>query len=208
MTSTTHSSPPLIHGLFPTPLGHYKLNRPLTNPENEFIQSQTQHRNVGNRISTNNQICDSDAMSGLTQFFAESLAHYVKQVHAPASDVHVDICSSWINWSQAGEHHHKHTHPNSFISGVFYVQTNPDDKIWFHDDSHQWIKMELADYTMWNSSSYYYAASQGDLYLFPSSLPHSVATVQGPQERVSISFNTWPQGVLGSISHRTHLVLN
>ena len=196
-----------IHGLFPTALGHYKLGRTLHSHELQFILQQPQHKNVGNRISVNDQICNAHALTELREFFSESLSHYVACVHAPSSDAHISISSSWINWSQAGEHHHKHTHANSFISGVFYVQTNSDDKIWFHDDRHKWIQFKNTARTLWNRRSCDHMSLPGYLYLFPSDLSHSVNIVTGNVERVSISFNTWPRGELGNTKNKTRLVL-
>ncbi len=195
-----------IYSLFPIALGHYKLNRRLTETELHTIQQTSQKSNTGNRVSVSDQVCESAELSSLTEFFQTSLNDYVQQVHAPAG-TQVVISSSWINWSRTGEHHHKHTHTNSFISGVFYVQTNPDDKIWFHDDTHKWLSMPKSVYTNWNSEQFYYKVTQGDLYLFPSNLPHSVAVVQGAQERISLSFNTWPKGILGDTNTKTSLQL-
>lgn len=194
-----------IYNLFPVPLGYYKLPRALTALELMTIQSFSQKSNTGNRVSADDQVCENHALSDITIFLKSCLNEFVQQVHA--STAQVGICSSWINWSKQGEYHHKHTHSNSFISGVFYVQTNPDDKIWFHKDQHQWIYLESSQYTLWNSQNYYYTVTPGDLYLFPSNISHSVDKVQGDQERISLSFNTWPQGILGTSDTKTKLTL-
>ncbi len=36
------------------------------------------------------------------------------------------ITQSWLNYTETNQYHHKHQHPNSLVSGVFYI--NCDDK--------------------------------------------------------------------------------
>jgi hypothetical protein len=31
------------------------------------------------------------------------------------------ITQSWLNYTETNQYHHKHEHPNSLVSGVFYV---------------------------------------------------------------------------------------
>ena len=45
----------------------------------------------------------------------------------------------------------------------------------------------------------------GELILFPSNLPHSVPINASDKERISLSFNTWTKGNIGSIEHLTYL---
>ena len=42
------------------------------------------------------------------------------------SSIHLKITQSWINFTKKGEYHHPHAHPNSLISGVFYVEADKD----------------------------------------------------------------------------------
>ena len=43
------------------------------------------------------------------------------------------------------------------------------------------------------------------MVLFPSSLTHMVETVQGDQQRISLSFNTFPVGSVGDEMNLTGL---
>ena len=45
----------------------------------------------------------------------------------------------------------------------------------------------------------------GELIIFPSSLTHSVRANQSDEERISLSFNTWAKGSLGSERELTYL---
>ena len=45
------------------------------------------------------------------------------------------------------------------------------------------------------------------LILFPSNLTHYVPPVEGESDRISLSFNVFPYGILGSEENLTHLRL-
>lgn len=187
-----------IHNLFPKPVGIYKLDRDLTEKEVDFIKGQETRPNMGNTTSVNNIILRHKQMTKLRDFIESSVSEYFKSVYNPKNNVSLRITQSWCNYTEPGQHHHKHAHPNSFVSGVFYLQANREtDKIYFFRDGFQQIKLPPENWNTWNSDSWWFDVGAGDLVLFPSSLEHMVETVQGDQTRISLSFNTFPVGVVG-----------
>jgi uncharacterized protein (TIGR02466 family) len=187
-----------IHNLFPQPVGMYKLDRDLTEKELDFIKGQETRPNMGNATSTNNTILRHKAMTKLRDFIESSVSNYFTTVYNPKHKVNLRITQSWTNYTEPGQWHHKHAHPNSFVSGVFYPQANKEtDKIYFYRDGFQMVKLPPENYNSWNSESWWFDVGTGDLILFPSSLEHMVETVQGDQTRISLSFNTFPVGNIG-----------
>ena len=196
----------MIHNLFPTPIGFYELNREFTKSEFDFLLNQKSRSNMGNTTSIDNYICKSSKLKKLKQFFDESILHYFTTVYRPKYDVIPRITQSWMNYTKPGEYHHKHAHPNSFISGVFYIQSDKEkDKIYFYKDGYQQIKVPAADWNEWNSESWWFEAVTGKLIIFPSSLTHMVETVQSEKTRVSLSFNTFLSGYIGDENELTGL---
>lgn len=188
----------MIHNLFPTPVGIYKLDRDLTEKEIAFIKGQETRPNMGNTTSTDNTILRNKPLIKLRDFIETSVADYFKTIHNPKHQVSLRVTQSWINYTEPGQFHHKHAHPNSFISGVFYPQANKEtDKIYFYRDGFQMIKLPPQEWNVWNSESWWFEVGTGDLVLFPSHLQHMVETVQGEQTRISLSFNTFPVGLVG-----------
>ena len=187
-----------IHNLFPTPLGLFDLGRDFTDAEIRFIKEQEQRDNMGNRTSVDNTILRRREMRGLRQFIEASLEEYFRTVYVPCNDTRLRITQSWCNYTEPGGYHHKHAHPNSFVSGVFYPQANRHtDRIYFYKAGFQQIKFPPENWNVWNSESWWFDVGTGDLVLFPSSLEHMVETVQGDQTRISLSFNTFPVGNIG-----------
>lgn len=197
-----------IHSLFPQPVGIYKLDRELTAKELSFIKKQETRTNTGNTTSVDNSLLNNKPLTKLRDFIENSVADYFKQVHNPKHNVNLRITQSWTNYTEPGQFHHKHAHPNSFVSGVFYPQANRDtDKIYFYRTGFQQIKFPAENWNVWNSESWWFEVGTGDLILFPSSLEHMVETVQGNQTRISLSFNTFPVGNIGEEVHLTGLTI-
>ena len=188
----------MLHNLFPQPVGIYKLDRDLTEKELSFVKNQETRPNMGNKTSVDNTILRHKEMTNLRDFIETSVSDYFTTVHNPKHKVNLRITQSWLNYTEPGEWHHKHAHPNSFVSGVFYPQANREtDKIYFYRDGFQQIKLPPENWNIWNSESWWFEVGTGDLVLFPSSLQHMVETVQGNQTRISLSFNTFPVGNIG-----------
>lgn len=198
----------MIHNLFPTPVGRYELGRDLTAKELSFLKNQETRFNAGNTTSKDNTILKNKELTKLRDFLETSISEYFKTVYNPKHQVNLKITQSWTNYTENGQYHHKHAHPNSFVSGVFYVQANKEkDKIYFYRDGYQQIKFPPSEWNVWNSESWWFEVGTGDLILFPSSLTHMVETVQHDQTRISLSFNTFPVGVVGDEMDLTGLQL-
>ena len=103
-----------------------------------------------------------------------------------------EITGCWANVNAPGASHAVHSHPNNFLSGVYYVQVQPGgDTINFHDPRIQTgiIRPPVTELTQENTDQVVVSVSDGMLLVFPSYLQHSVASNQSDAERISVSFN-------------------
>ena len=188
----------MIHNLFPTPIGKYELDRNLTEEELLFLKNQKTRLNMGNTTSVNNLILKDKQLTKLRDFIETKVSEYFVEVYRPKHKVNLKITQSWTNYTDKGQYHHKHEHPNSFVSGVFYVQADKEkDKIYFFKSEYRQIKFPPSKWNIWNSDSWWFDVGVGNLILFPSSLTHMVETVQNEKTRISLSFNTFPVGQVG-----------
>lgn len=104
----------------------------------------------------------------------------------------IEITGCWANVLAQGAAHKSHSHPNNFLSGVYYVQTQPGtDTINFHDPRIQTgiIRPPVVELTAGNTDQVVVKVRDGTLLIFPSFLQHSVDTNTSDRERISISFN-------------------
>lgn len=195
----------VIENLFPIPIGFFKYENDLNK---DFIAKLPQRKNKGNTSSKDNYILNRKEAADLRQFIEKAVHDYFMATYCPKNDVRLKITQSWLNWSKPAQFHHKHAHPNSLISGCFYVSANKEsDKIFFYRDGYQQIKMPPVEWNMYNSESWWFPVSSGQLVLFPSSLTHMVQTVEGDDTRISLAFNTFPIGIIGDENELTALQL-
>jgi uncharacterized protein (TIGR02466 family) len=188
----------MIHNLFPTPIGHYKLEHQLTSEEFIFLNSQQSRFNAGNYTSVNNFVLTEEKLLTLKLSIESKLEEYFNGVYKPKNNTKLKITQSWINYTEKGQFHHRHNHPNSFISGVFYIQASKEkDRLYFYRGGYRSIEVASTEWNMWNSDSWWFEVGAGDLILFPSELLHMVQTVEHDETRISLAFNAFPVGFLG-----------
>lgn len=198
----------IVHNLFPLPIGSFKLDREFTKKELDFINKLETRPNMGNTTSKDNNLFNRKELKSLAAFVQDSVDSYFAAVYAPKHDVKLRFTQSWANYTQPGQHHHKHAHPNSLVSGVIYINADPSkDKIYFYRDGYQQIKLPQGTFNPYNSESWWLEAATGQMYLFPSSTTHMVQTVEAAETRISIAFNTFPQGYIGDDDDLTGLHL-
>jgi len=197
-----------IHNLFPTPVGSYGVEHKLSKKEMKFLLDQPQRNNMGNTTSVDNKILDNDELATFRKALELKLNMFFHEVYSPKYDVSLRITQSWVNYTKKGQYHHKHRHPNSFISGVYYIQSTETDKIYFYNGRVDVLKLPPSNWNIWNSESWWFEAVKGTLYLFPSTLEHMVETVNADKTRVSLSFNTFLVGKVGEDMDLTGLDLD
>lgn len=196
-----------IYSLFPTALGKYFLDRAITEEEFNFIKNLPLRNNIGNKTSVDFYILKNENLKSLNKFIVESLNKYFKEVYGPNDDVQIYITQSWLNFTDTKQFHHRHTHPNSIVSGVFYIQTDPQlDRIYFSKNGNK--KLEFTkNFNIYNSESWWFETEPNSLLLFPSDLTHEVKPVETNLTRISLSFNTYVRGKFGTPESLNYLEL-
>lgn len=190
-----------IQSLFPTPVVTNKFTSPFVKKEKEFIQSHADKviKSDYNNISKDKYILEYMQMGRIRKFIEENVEYYLKNVVCANDKVSLRITQSWLNYTETGRSHHRHTHPNSYISGVFYFNADPElDRIYFLKEEYKQILVSPESFNHWNSTSWWLPVGTGDLLLFPSSLMHMVDNTVSKDTRISLSFNTFPVGTIGN----------
>lgn len=194
--------------LFPTAVGLFELDRSLTKAELRFLKNQKKAPNLGNTTSQNRNVLASKDLKGLKTFIETSVHKYFSDVINPVQDTSLRVTQSWCNYSEKGQWHHVHNHPNSFLSGVFYVQADENkDRIFFHRRRLAELKTPPKEWNPYNSETWWVEVYTGRLVIFPSWLEHRVERVESDKTRISLSFNTFPIGVFGDDTALTGLTL-
>lgn len=140
----------------------------------QSIQNLHEHEAMRELVS-----CIDYCAAGVLRFLRIGTAEY-------------EITGCWDTVLAPGAFHKLHSHPNNFLSGVYYVRTGEGaDTINFHDPRKQGsvIRPPVTELTAQSTDQVVVRVREGTLLLFPSYLEHSVDANRSDDERISISFN-------------------
>ena len=204
---------PVINNIFPIPIYTTKIDRGFTKQELQFVTEQKKHctNNQGNINTKDNYILNRKEFKNIKKFLDKHCKNYLDTIICPKNNIELYITQSWLNYTEANQYHHKHEHPNSVVSGVLYFDSDiKKDKILFsHSRGYQQIYTEInkEKFNLWNSQTWFFPVETGNLFMFPSSTTHQVETKKGNNTRISLAFNTFYKGSVGSNTELTELIL-
>ena len=198
-----------IFSLFSIPVYLTRLNKNLSKKELSFVNliKNDVYKNEGNITTNDGYVLEREVFKNLKNELNLIVQDYFNTVINATNDVVPYITQSWLNYTEKDQFHHRHSHPNSLVSGVVYLAANKEfDKIkFFKRNTYQVIKPQINGWNEWNSESWWCSVSTGDVLLFPSSLTHMVEYKKGDNTRISLAFNTFVKGKLGNYKDLTEL---
>lgn len=198
----------MIHSLFPVPL-YKELLENIDKNSLKFLTTLPGYNNLGNTTSLDTNILDREPLKDLKKNIETHLRFFFSSVYVPKNNIDINITQSWINVTDVNGYHHRHKHQNSFLSGIFYIDVCENtDKIYFYSPKPECLTIESADFNEYNSHRWWFPIRKNELIIFPSYLEHSVDSVaysSNRNQRVSLSFNSFLKGELGSILDLTQL---
>ena len=191
-----------IHSIFPVPIYTTRMDRAFTKKELQFVKEQKKHiyKSTGNFTTHDTYILDKKEFKNIKKFLEKCCKDYLEKIICSKNNISLYITQSWLNYTEESQYHHKHEHPNSVVSGVLYLDADvKNDKIVFsHPIRYQQIQVDVDRFNAWNSDSWYVPVKTGELFMFTSSLSHQVIVKKGNNTRISLAFNTFYKGTMGS----------
>ena len=187
-------------------------NENLGKQELNFVREQKKHchKNAGNFYTKDTYILNRKEFKNIKKFLTKHCKNYLDTVICSKNNIELYITQSWLNYTEANQYHHQHTHPNSIVSGVLYFDSDiKNDKILFSKSGYQQLKpvTDSTKFNLWNSDTWFFSVKTGKLIMFPSSTIHQVETKQGNNTRISLAFNTFIKGTFGNNKDLTELTL-
>ena len=205
--------------LFSTPIVKANIGRDFTEEELQFFLTnlpmwKDEQKGMFNHRSKDFYLFDShaDILGDVKKFCEHELKRYLEHIEGIDTNIAtLRITQSWLNKTKPSESHHLHSHSNSYLSGVFYIQCLPNDSINFENrmcgifNNMEFPKKKT---TLWNTKNALITVEEGNLLIFPSWVPHFVNVNETKdKERISFSFNTFPIGEFGKCDGANHLKL-
>lgn len=183
--------------LFPTLIWKMQLAKDTYEPINEDITARlralaagTPGLPPGGKLQTDqtlHHLPEFQALAEIIHGASTGVLDFLKIVYDG-----IAITGCWANISPPGDGHRPHTHPNNYLSGVYYVHTEEgSNTISFDDPRPQTniIAPATSEITDQNAGQIHITARNGLLILFPSWLQHQVPRNRSQNPRVSIAFN-------------------
>jgi len=202
-------APELIE-TWPHAIATYFFDRDITEEEKNLALELCKDlkNNEGNAHTTDIRVLDNPGFKEIKEFCLKCVKSYLTFVLDPLPGVEPYITISWINVTEQGQSHHRHSHPNSLLSGVFYLNANQEeDSIIFLRPVYKRILYHRLNTTKYNSDSCKLPVHSGNLVLFDSEIEHTVFPTTGDHARLSLSFNVFVKGIVGEEQSLTYLDL-
>jgi uncharacterized protein (TIGR02466 family) len=110
-----------------------------------------------------------------------------------------DIIHAWVNQTPVGGFQPMHYHGNSVVSGVYYLQADPDkcSPLFFDKpelNTQPYIAVASGEQNLLTANRVAYPVATGLACLFPSQLRHGYEVATGA-ERISLAFNVMLAGI-------------
>mgnify|MGYP003347211583 CR=1 FL=1 len=141
--------------LFPSTVFISKYDNEFSEDVINFVINQNKYLITGNSGSRNMNVLDDPVMQDVKSFIQVNLEFYFNRLFDPSSKLEPYITQSWFAYTEPGEFHHRHTHKNSIISGVLYINADRNkDRISFHKTDNAWFEIQAKAPSNLNSTKY------------------------------------------------------
>ena len=160
---------------------------------------------VGN-ISSDIQVLNHGICKSLKEQVQAGVDDFTLNYYKLKFDGNFFVHRSWVLENEPGHESRAHTHPNSVLSGVLYLDTpkgSGDTQFDKPEGYHNWINTDTIRFMAheWNESNcddWHITPYVGGMLIFPSQLKHSVHINATKKSRWSLSFDCFIEGFLDS----------
>lgn len=200
----------IIESIFPTPVYFSKLDIEILDKEKTFFKENLKDVkiNAGNIASMNSYVLNNKKVKRIKSEIEKHIMIYHSEVLRNSKTLIPYITQSWLNSTKINQFHHTHNHSNSYYSGVFYLEADGKvDQITFQKSYLREIQVIPEEYNYYNSDTWWFPTEKNNIIIFPSNTVHSVNQKKDDNERISLAFNVFLKGKLGSEVALTELIV-
>jgi len=200
---------PQVVPLFSTPL--FIHEQEVTSDDFEFIKN-TNHMDINYKeshfksdgagtTSAGSYLLNHSEMSSLKAKILNSVKEYAHGVMQVGEEVEFYITRSWSTIHKEGDYAFPHSHANSLLSGVMYINVPKDDEslVEFMAPSNHTLfpllQPRLKEHNIWNHRIFCFKPETGNIIIFPSNLVHSTTPMTSSTSlRYIVGFDIFVRG--------------
>jgi uncharacterized protein (TIGR02466 family) len=185
---------------FPTPIWHFNLDNcdRLNNTLIREIKVEQQRDCQGQKRSnvlgwhSANDLHQRASFTEFTKIISEYVFEVATCLHWDLAKISLEIDSCWAIVNGKLASNSVHNHPNSVLSGVYYLQAPENSGVISFSDPRpaaQVLVPPITEFSPWTLPKISYKPQVGTMFIFPSWLLHSVEMNLSGELRISLSFN-------------------
>jgi len=184
------------------PLYFFNSGERLAKEALDVVKTEIFIDNTSNTMTETTSLHKNEKLIELHRWFTECLQEVCREELLPYPELKVKL--SWANCAGKGQHHQRHAHNNSVVSGIYYLTEGGFGETIFMENTNLW-RRNLFHLPGDDLEFHNEAPEIGKLILFPSSLRHQVDPHQDDVPRYTIAFNSFPVGDIGDERLRNFL---
>ncbi|WP_309736070.1 TIGR02466 family protein [Chamaesiphon sp. OTE_75_metabat_556] len=185
---------------FPTSVWNFEIDnyQQLNALLLQEIAAEYQRDRVGEKWSnvlgwhSVNNLHDRQSFGEFTQIINENVSEVTKFLRWDLQQFSINITTCWAIVNGKFALNSMHNHPNSILSGVYYLQAPAQSGSIFFTDPRPGSQMlipPVEEFNLWTFPKISYKPHAGMMLLFPSWLLHGVEMNMSDEVRISLSFN-------------------
>ena len=145
-------------------------------------------------------LLENKTLASLKKFIIKKAEEYTREVLEINDQIY--LTQSWSTINPPNVSHPLHSHPNTFISMVYYAQCK-SGALQFHLNTTSIRECFNFHYTInkfniYNSQVWTFPVKTGDIVLFPGHINHSSLPNESRESRIIVGANFFIKGMLGS----------
>jgi uncharacterized protein (TIGR02466 family) len=185
---------------FPTPIWHFQhdafenLNERLLKHITKATEIDPQGITVSNITGWHSQdnFHQKEEFTEFTKIASQHALEVAREMQWDLDLVSPTINNCWATINKKNSFNVLHHHPNSMMSGVYYVKVPENSgNLYFYDprSGAQMLLPPFQHMTSWTIGKILYKPIEGMFLIFPSWLWHGVEPNQSNENRICLSFN-------------------
>jgi len=156
--------------------------------------------------SQNLYLLNSPELKRIKSFFEETINNYKEDIIEIKDELY--MTNSWFTINNKEHFHHKHSHPNVFLSMIYYIQCESGDLEFYTKSSLQEgfnLDYTIKKYNIFNSTKWILKTKTNDVVIFPGWIQHKTTPNLNDEKRIALVANFFIRGKLGSLHEELYL---
>jgi uncharacterized protein (TIGR02466 family) len=191
--------------LFAVPVGKIPMKQ-VTEEIKNFLMNHEDVivRPMQSSTNRNLNILDNPICAPLKKEIVEQVHAFLHNCLGVSKKLDFRMTNSWVSRQDPGTDCWMHSHSNSLLSGVLYLQSTANSgRIIFHKRKHfdnmfsETLDVPIDSPNPITGNGWPVEPTQHSMVMFPSNLEHSVEVNNSDQVRYSVAFNFFAYGTYG-----------